>query len=62
MTIIEQAINYYVKVTGKEWHSFFNNLDTALKGDLDEQEGDEWLIHALTDTLIANGINRRLKI
>ena len=57
MTIIEQAINYYVKVTGKEWHSFFNNLDTALKGDLDEQEGDEWLIHALTDTLIANGIN-----
>ena len=54
--IIEQSFKYYVRVTGNDWHKFYDDLDEAMKGDINTQTGDIWLIHALANNLIANNI------
>ena len=57
MKIIEQAITYFTKATGNDWHVFFDRLDEAMSGNMDEQEETLWYIHALMDTMLANNIS-----
>lgn len=57
MNIAKEAVSYYVSVTGNTWSSFFDKLDEALSGNLDEQKDDIWLVHSLMNTIVASGIS-----
>ena len=61
--ITEQAIRYYVRATGNSWHKFFDDIDEALSGKLEEQDGALWYTHILLDTMKNNGVDiNELKI
>lgn len=57
MKLAKSAVAYYTQVTGNVWSKFYDDLDEALSGNLDEQEGDLWLIHVLMDVIIKNGMS-----
>ena len=50
--ITEQALKYYTRVTKNSWHKFFDEIDEALAGDLNTQDGSIWYTHILLNTLI----------
>lgn len=53
----KQAVAYYVKVTGKDWSSFFDNVDRVMSMPVMMQDGDDWLLHTLMDGIIAEGVS-----
>lgn len=57
MKLAKEAVSYYVDVTGNTWSSFYDKLDDAMAGRLEEQTGDLWLIHALMDVVVKNGMS-----
>ena len=57
MNLAKQVIAYYVKVTGNKWSTFYDNLDEAISMPLEMQTGELWLIHALMNFLITNGVS-----
>lgn len=57
MKLAKLAVAYYVETTGNDWSQFYTDLDEALRGSLDDQTGDLWLIHSLMNTLIKNDIS-----
>ena len=56
MKLAKEAVEYYTSVTGNVWSSFYDKLDEAMSGVLEEQTGDLWLIHSLMNTIISNGM------
>lgn len=56
MDLAKQAVAYYVTVTGNEWSQFYTDLDKAMSGVLEEQTGEDWLIHSLMNTVVRNGV------
>lgn len=57
MKLAKLAVAYYVETIGNDWSQFYTDLDEALRGSLDDQTGDLWLIHSLMNTLIKNDIS-----
>lgn len=57
MKIAKSAVAYYTRVTGNPWTSFFDRLDESVGTPLEEQTGENWLIHALVNTITKNGIS-----
>lgn len=57
MQIAQEAVSYYTEITGNRWDSFFELVDEAIAGDIESQEGDLWLVHALANTVIDAGIS-----
>lgn len=57
MKLAKCAVSYYVEVTGNDWSKFYENLDEAMNGILEEQTGELWLIHSLMNTIIDNGMS-----
>ena len=57
MKLAKLAVAYYVETTGNDWSQFYTDLDEALRGSLDDQTGDLWLIHSLVNTLVKNDIS-----
>lgn len=57
MKLAKQAVGYYTGVTGNQWSKFYDDLDEAMAGNLEEQTGDLWLIHSLMNVLIQNGLS-----
>lgn len=57
MKLAKKAVGYYTSVTGQPWSKFYDDLDEALSGNLNEQSGELWLIHVLMDTIIKSGIS-----
>ena len=55
MKLAKLAVAYYVETTGNEWSKFYDNLDTAMNGKIEEQSGELWLIHSLMNVVIKNG-------
>ena len=55
--ITEQAIQYYVRVTGNTWSKFFDELDSATLDSLENQTGSMWYTHMLLNTLNSNGVD-----
>ena len=47
MEFVKEAVKYYCSVTGRDWQSFYSLMDSAMAGSLDEQDGEEWLVHAI---------------
>jgi len=63
MKLAKQAIGFYVRCSGNKWSTFFDNLDIALAGNLNEQTGEMWLVHAIANTIMSNGVTlNELKI
>ena len=49
--VAKQAMWYYTQVTGKEYTSFLENMDRVLQTPLEEQTGEDWLLHSLLQTI-----------
>ena len=56
MKLAKQAVAYYTTVTGNKWSQFYDNLDEDLQMPIETQTGELWLIHALMDTVLKNGL------
>lgn len=57
MKLAKVVVNYYTEITGNVWSKFYDNLDLALANDIDEQDGELWLIHVLMNVIIKSGIS-----
>lgn len=57
MNVAKQAIKYYVAVTENDWTTFFDKVDEAVSVPLEQQTGEAWLIHALTNTITSHGVS-----
>lgn len=57
MKLAKEAVAYYVEVTGNQWSSFYDKLDDAMSGKLEDQTGDLWLIHALMNVIVSSGMS-----
>lgn len=55
MKVAKQAVQYYTLVTGNEWSTFYDNLDTALAEE--NPTGDLFIIKRLMNTIIKSGIS-----
>lgn len=55
MKVAKQAVQYYTIVTGNEWSTFYDNLDTALAEE--NPTGDLFIIKRLMDAIIKSGIS-----
>lgn len=55
MKFAKQAVKYYTLVTGNVWSKFYDDMDEALSGDLNDQTGDLWLIHSLLNLWVKQG-------
>lgn len=55
MKVAKQAVQYYTLVTGNEWSTFYDNLDTALAEE--NPTGDLFIIKRLMDAIIKSGIS-----
>lgn len=52
--IVKEAVQYYCTVTGAEWHTFYDNIDDILRGNIKEQTGVDFLKHLLLNTILKN--------
>lgn len=57
MKLAKQAIQFYVDMTGNVWSDFFTSIDSALSEDINNQDGDMWLVHSILNTLESRGIS-----
>ncbi len=57
MEFAKFAIRYYVKVTGNDWHRFFELAKVAKAGVLAEQDDEMWLVHSLVDVIEDHGVS-----
>lgn len=57
LKLAKQAVGYYVSVTGNAWSKFFDTVDEAMAGDINQQTGDVWLVHALMNVIVKNGMS-----
>lgn len=57
MKLAKQAVAYYTDVTGNKWSQFYDYLDEALSAPLETQTGELWLIHALMNKVLSNGLS-----
>lgn len=57
MKLAKAAVGYYTDVTGNDWSKFYDDVDVAMSGKLEEQTGDLWLIHSLMNVLIKKGMS-----
>ena len=55
MKVAKQAVQYYTLVTGNEWSTFYDNLDTALAEE--NPTGDLFIIKRLMNAIIKSGIS-----
>ena len=55
MKVAKQAVQYYTMITGNEWSTFYDNLDSALAEE--NPTGDLFIIKRLMDTIVKSGIS-----
>lgn len=53
MDIAKQAVQYYCDTTGKDWNTFYTELDTAIEAE--NPTGELWLIRKLIEEIIKSG-------
>lgn len=55
MKVAKQAVQYYTMITGNEWSSFYDKLDSALAEE--NPTGDLFIIKRLMQTIIESGMS-----
>ena len=54
MDVAKQAVKYFCDVTGKDWNTFYTELDTAIA--CENPTGELWLVKKLYEQIVKSGI------
>lgn len=52
--VVKEAVKYYCEATGNAWNTFYDDIDTVLAGDINEQHGVDFIKHILLNTIISH--------
>lgn len=55
LDVFKCAVLYYSKTTHESVTQFYEGIDSAVLGDINEQEGSAWLIHLIVNTFVDRG-------
>lgn len=55
LDVFKCAVLYFSKTTHESVAQFYDGIDSAILGNIDEQDGSAWLIHLIVNTFIDRG-------